>query len=63
MEVALLNKLEFKHQVTMARREGGREGYMRALRCRGCPGDRKWDGGRGKRGVEVSRGWEGRLFR
>ena len=52
MEVALLNELEFKHQVT-----------MRALRCRGCPGDRKWDGGRGKRDVEVSRGWEGQLFR
>ena len=63
MEVALLSELEFKHQVTTARREGG----MRALRCRGvqrtgngmeggghestevpgCPEDRKRDGGRG----------------
>ena len=31
VEVALLSELEFKHQVTTARGEGG----MRALRCRG----------------------------
>ena len=38
MEVALLSELEFKHQVTTARGEGGRRGrggVMRALRCRG----------------------------
>ena len=34
MEVALLSELEFKHQVTTARGEGGQAG-MRALRCRG----------------------------
>ena len=36
MEVALLSELEFKHQVTTARGEGGgREVGMRALKCRG----------------------------
>ena len=38
MEVALVYELEFKHQVTMARGEEGRQGRgggMRALRC-GC---------------------------
>ena len=33
---------------------------MKALKVPGCPEDRKWDGRRGGRGVEASRGWEGR---
>ena len=42
---------------------GGKKGGIRAWRCRGCPEDRKWKGGRGGRGVVVSRGWEGQLFK
>ena len=58
VEVALLSKLEFKHQVTTARGEGG--GMTGGMRALGCPEDRKWDGGRGGRGVVANRGWEGR---
>ena len=49
MEVALLSELEFKHQVTTARREGGREGCMGALRCLGVQrtGSRR-EGGEGE---------------
>ena len=64
VEVALLSELEFKHQVTTARGEGGREGGggggHESTEVPGCPEDRKRDGGRGGRGVVASRGWEGR---
>ena len=62
MEVALLSELEFKHQVTTARGEGGRRGRggHESAEVPGCPEDRKRDGGRGGRGVVASRGWEGR---
>ena len=61
VEVALLSELEFKHQVTTARGEGGRRGRgHESIEVPGCPEDRKRDGGRGGRGVVVSRGWEGR---
>ena len=59
MEVALLSELEFKHQVTRAgvggswgREEGGHE----STEVLGCPEDRKWDAGKGGRGVVVRRG-------
>ena len=61
MEIALLSELEFKHQVSMARGKGGRRGRgHESTEVPGCPEDRKRDGGRGVRGVMVSRGWEGR---
>ena len=48
-----------------ARGEGGRWGRVvhESTEVPGCPEDRKQDGGRGGRGVVVSRGLEGRLFR
>ena len=61
MEVALLSELEFKHQVTTARGEGGRRGRgHESTEVPGCPEDREQDGGRGERGVVASRGCEGR---
>ena len=36
MEVALVYELEFKHQVTMAREEEGRQGRGRGVRALGC---------------------------
>ena len=54
MEVALLSELEFKHQVTTARGEGGGGGGHESTEVPGCLKDRKWDGGR--RGVVASRG-------
>ena len=72
MEVALLSELGFKHQVTTARWEGGRRGGggggggegrgHESTEVPGGPEDRKRDGGRGRRGVVASRGWEGRLW-
>ena len=60
MEVAQLSELEFKHQVTTARGQGGRRGRgHESAEVPGCPEDRKRDGGRGGRGVVASRGWEG----
>ena len=62
MEVALLSELEFKHQVTTARGEGGGSGGggRESTEVPGCPEDRKRDGGRGGRGVVASRGREAR---
>ena len=61
VEVALLSTLEFKHQVTTARGEGGGwDTGHESTEVLGCPEDRKWDGGRGGRGVVANRGWEGR---
>ena len=60
MEVALLSELEFKHQVTMARGEGGRAVREGGTQLPLCPEDRKRDGGRAGRGVVASRGWEDR---
>ena len=63
VEVTLLRELEFKHQVTMAGGGGGavgggEEGGHESIEVPGCPEDRKRDGGRGARGVVVSREWE-----
>ena len=51
VEVALLSEPEFKHQVTMARGDGGSrgEGGHENTEVPGCPEDRKRDGGRGGR--------------
>ena len=60
VEIAQLSELEFKHQVTTARGQGGRRGRgHESAEVPRCPQDRKRDGGRGGRGVVASRGWEG----
>ena len=53
VKVALLSELEFKHQVTTARGDGGRRGrgVQESTEVPGCPEDRKRDGGSGGRGV------------